>query len=61
VWNNAVEGTEELSLDRGLGLENITKRLELLFPDGKTSVQLINSDNGTSVLAIFPFILKYEI
>ncbi|MEC1522629.1 histidine kinase [Neobacillus niacini] len=61
VWNNAVEGAEELSRERGLGLENITKRLELLFPDGKTSVQLINSDNGTSVLAIFPFILSSEI
>ncbi|MEH7013793.1 histidine kinase [Neobacillus niacini] len=61
VWNTASEGREELSEDRGLGLENITKRLELLFPDGKTSVQLINSDNGTSVLAIFPLILKSEI
>ncbi|WP_419888803.1 sensor histidine kinase [Neobacillus niacini] len=61
VWNNSVEGAEELTQERGLGLENITKRLELLFPDGKTSVQLINSDNGTSVLAIFPFILSSEI
>ncbi|WHY01968.1 histidine kinase [Neobacillus sp. DY30] len=61
VWNNTIEGSEQLSPDRGLGLENIKKRLELLFPDSKTSVQLINSDNGTSVLAIFPFIQKSEI
>lgn len=61
VWNNSVESREILSTERGLGLENITKRLELLFPNGKTSVQLINSENGTSVLAIFPLILMSEI
>lgn len=61
VWNNSIEGREELTRERGLGLENITKRLELLFPNGKTSVQLINSDNGTSVVAIFPFMLNSEI
>ena len=61
VWNNAVESREELSRERGLGLENITKRLELLFPSVKTSVKLRNSDNGTSVIAIYPFLFISEI
>lgn len=59
VWNNnPAESIEEQPHESGLGLENITKRLELLFPTGQTAVQLINSSNGTSVLAIFPFVLK---
>ncbi|MDQ1003391.1 two-component system sensor histidine kinase AlgZ [Neobacillus niacini] len=60
VWNNSLESLEELTGERGLGLENITKRLNLVFPNGNTSVQLINSDNGTSVIAIFPFVLISE-
>jgi two-component system, LytTR family, sensor histidine kinase AlgZ len=61
VWNSSPDSREELPHESGLGLENITKRLELLFPIGQTSVQLINSDDGSSVLAIFPFVLKSEI
>ncbi|GHI00573.1 sensor histidine kinase [Neobacillus kokaensis] len=61
VWNNTTESRDDQSHERGLGLENITKRLELLFPTGNTSVQLINTDGGTSVTAVFPFVLKTEI
>jgi two-component system, LytTR family, sensor histidine kinase AlgZ len=61
VWNSSPDSREELPHVSGLGLENITKRLDLLFPTGQTSVQLINSDEGSSVLAIFPFVLKSEI
>ncbi|MEH7308869.1 histidine kinase, partial [Neobacillus drentensis] len=61
VWNNSPSRHEELPHESGLGLENITKRLELLFPSGQTSVQLNNLDDGSSVLAIFPFVLKSEI
>ncbi|RDU36663.1 histidine kinase [Neobacillus piezotolerans] len=61
VWNNSVENHEEFSYKSGLGLENITKRLDLLFPNSETSVQLINEANGTRVLAIFPFKLNLEI
>ncbi|QCJ42220.1 histidine kinase [Bacillus sp. S3] len=60
VWNSSPDQYKEHSHERGLGLENITKRLELLFPAGQTSVQLINSDEGSSVLAIFPFVHKSE-
>jgi two-component system, LytTR family, sensor histidine kinase AlgZ len=61
VWNNSPSRSDEQPHESGLGLENITKRLELLFPTGQTSVELINSDDGSSVLAIFPFVLKSEI
>ncbi|CAM3376349.1 histidine kinase [Aeromicrobium ponti] len=60
VWNNSFESTETSHSDGGLGLENIKKRLELLFPEDETSVQLRNEGGGTAVLAIFPFVIKSE-
>lgn len=61
VWNNSPVIQDEPSHERGVGLENITKRLNLLFPDDQTSVRFFNSDSGTSVVAIFPYTLKSEI
>ncbi|WP_408006930.1 sensor histidine kinase [Pseudalkalibacillus sp. A8] len=61
VWNNAYETSEGPPYKGGLGLENITKRLKLLFPTDHRSVQLTKTEDGTSVLAIFPFVLKSEI
>ncbi|WP_209121785.1 sensor histidine kinase [Alkalihalobacillus sp. BA299] len=60
VWNNSFDSLEESSQEGGLGLENIAKRLELLFPDHNTSVQLTNLHDGTTVLAVFPFVIKSE-
>jgi len=57
VWNNALEGQVVQSHKDGLGLDNIAKRLDLLFPGDQTSVNLIPSEDGTSVLAVFPFVL----
>ncbi|MEH7333162.1 histidine kinase [Neobacillus drentensis] len=54
VWNNSLEGQVLQANDGGLGLENIAKRLEILFPGDRTSVTLNNTDIGTTVTAIFP-------
>ena len=55
VWNNAFGKGEERPREGGLGLGNIKKRLELLFPDAHTDVKLTHLEDGASVLAIFPF------
>ncbi|MFO1444519.1 histidine kinase [Bacillus sp. Bva_UNVM-123] len=60
VWNNSFNDDEELSDERGLGLENIAKRLKLLFPNDSPSVALSSSENGTTVLASFPIVYKSE-
>ncbi|WP_260871792.1 sensor histidine kinase [Bacillus sp. X1(2014)] len=57
VWNNALDGQEVHSHKDGLGLDNIAKRLDLLFQGKHTSVKLITSEDGTSVLAVFPLVL----
>ncbi|CRK81867.1 sensor histidine kinase [Neobacillus massiliamazoniensis] len=56
VWNNSSESSVQLSTDSsGLGLENLKKRLRLLFPNQHTSIQLLDVDGGTNALAIFPY------
>jgi two-component system, LytTR family, sensor histidine kinase AlgZ len=60
VWNNSLESRVESSTEGGLGLENIAKRLELLFPNEDTKVKLIKTNNGTTVLAVFPFVMKSD-
>jgi two-component system, LytTR family, sensor histidine kinase AlgZ len=59
VWNSS-HGIHELSKNGGLGLENIGKRLELLFPNESTSIKLTTEENGTSVLVIFPYVIKSD-
>jgi two-component system, LytTR family, sensor histidine kinase AlgZ len=58
VWNNSFGNSIESHSEGGLGLENIAKRLELLFPNEETSVKLTSIENGTAVIAIFPFLMK---
>jgi sensor histidine kinase YesM len=60
VWNNSTETDEESAQEGGLGLENIAKRLELIFSKEDTFVELSNSSEGTTVLAVFPYTLKSE-
>jgi two-component system, LytTR family, sensor histidine kinase AlgZ len=59
VWNSSI-GIPEQSKVGGLGLENIGKRLELLFPNESTSIKLTTEENGTSVLVIFPYAKKSD-
>jgi two-component system, LytTR family, sensor histidine kinase AlgZ len=58
VWNSSSNRHEERSYDGGIGIENISKRLKLLFPTQQQSIKLINKEDGTTVLAIFPFVPK---
>ncbi|WNS76238.1 histidine kinase [Bacillus sp. DTU_2020_1000418_1_SI_GHA_SEK_038] len=58
VWNNVLSDQIQIPKNNGIGLENIKKRLELLFPGEKTAVKLTNSEQGTTVLAVFPFEMK---
>lgn len=60
VWNNSFNNDDENPRERGIGLENIIKRLKLLFPNENPSITLSNSENGTTVLAIFPIVYKSE-
>jgi two-component system, LytTR family, sensor histidine kinase AlgZ len=61
VWNNSFEGQEDYSQESGLGLDNLVKRLGLLFPSDHTSVRLTNSGDSAYVTAILPFVLRHEI
>ncbi|MDQ0198743.1 sensor histidine kinase [Neobacillus ginsengisoli] len=57
VWNNSTNLVQQFQQSvGGLGINNIEKRLKLLFPNKHTAIQLSNTGDGTIVFAIFPFI-----
>ena len=60
VWNNSADNNKDLSDHGGLGLENIAKRLKLLFSPEHTSIKLRTAQDGTSVQAHFPLVYKPE-
>lgn len=60
VWNNSINTDQINTEESGLGLENIKKRLELLFNKERTFVELKNTQDGTTVVAVFPYIIKTE-
>ncbi|WP_284037664.1 histidine kinase [Neobacillus sp. 114] len=60
VWNSSSEKHEDQPYKGGLGLENIAKRLELLFSPEHTSIQLTSLNDKTNVLAVFPYVNKNE-
>jgi sensor histidine kinase YesM len=56
VWNNSTNLAHEFQQNvGGLGIGNIEKRLNLLFPNEQTSIRLSSTGDGTTVLALFPF------
>ncbi|MED1468888.1 sensor histidine kinase [Bacillus salipaludis] len=56
VWNNSTNLARQFQKNEGgLGIGNIEKRLNLLFPNDQTAIQLSNTGDGTTVTAIFPF------
>ncbi|MDX5474920.1 MAG: histidine kinase [Bacillaceae bacterium] len=57
VWNSSKEEISLSTTEGGIGLDNINKRLDLLFPSNKKSVRIINKEDGTSVTVLFPFVL----
>lgn len=60
VWNNSHQESDQNFHEGGLGLDNLSKRLKLFFPDSKTSIELNKGFDGTTVLATFPFINQTE-
>ncbi|WP_078381983.1 sensor histidine kinase [Sutcliffiella halmapala] len=55
VWNSTQDSIPMSTTEVGIGLENINRRLDLLFPTNRKTVQIVNDKAGTSVIAIFPY------
>ncbi|UOY93315.1 histidine kinase [Ectobacillus sp. JY-23] len=60
VWNSCATQRSNANREHGLGLDNISKRLNLLFSPDKTAIDMIHFENGTTVSVIFPFIRKSQ-
>ncbi|MFI8575479.1 sensor histidine kinase [Rossellomorea aquimaris] len=61
VWNSsstALEALETQKDDRGIGLHNIQKRLQMLFPKEEILIQLNEEAKGTSVQIFWPHMTK---
>jgi two-component system, LytTR family, sensor histidine kinase AlgZ len=63
VWNSsasASKGTDHDKDDIGVGLLNIQKRLQMLFPQEEILIQLNEEAKGTSVQVFWPFTQKED-
>ncbi|NRG46294.1 histidine kinase [Bacillus sp. CRN 9] len=58
VWNSAKNKAIDDYNEVGIGLENIRTRLHLLYSKETTRVNLLISETGTTVVAVFPYITK---
>ncbi|MDE0582501.1 histidine kinase [Planococcus sp. A6] len=61
VSNSLPNEGVQISSDKGIGLSNISKRLELLFPDEEKSVGIIHSVDDTTVKVMFPLVYKKDL
>jgi two-component system, LytTR family, sensor histidine kinase AlgZ len=63
VWNNTATAPDPLKHqkdDRGIGLPNIQKRLQMLFPEEEILIQLNEEAKGTSVQVFWPRTTKED-
>ncbi|ASV67021.1 MULTISPECIES: sensor histidine kinase [Cytobacillus] len=58
VWNSANNQAIDDYNEVGIGLENIKARLHLFYSKETTSINLLISETGTTVVAVFPYITK---
>ncbi|MGM0751577.1 MAG: sensor histidine kinase [Bacillota bacterium] len=64
VWNSssssALDDLDTQKEDRGIGLHNIQKRLQMLFPKEEILIQLNEEAGGTSVQIFWPHMTKED-
>lgn len=64
VWNSssssALDDLETRKEDRGIGLHNIQKRLQMLFPKEEILIQLNEEAGGTSVQIFWPHMTRED-
>jgi len=56
VTNSLPNEDQQGSSDNGIGLSNITNRLNLLFPDEEKSLRITHSTEHTTVKVMFPLV-----
>lgn len=61
VINSLPNEGDSTSSDNGIGLANISKRLDLLFPDEEKSVGITHSSDCTTVKVTFPLVYKKDL
>ncbi|ETP67235.1 sensor histidine kinase [Planococcus glaciei] len=61
VTNSLPNEGESVSTEGGIGLSNISKRLDLLFPDEEKSVGISHSPHCTTVQVVFPLVYKSDL
>jgi two-component system sensor histidine kinase AlgZ len=61
VINSLPNEGESVSTEGGIGLSNISKRLDLLFPDEEKSVGISHSPQCTTVQVVFPLVYKSDL
>lgn len=61
VTNSLPNEGDSASPDTGIGLSNISKRLDLLFPNEDKSVDITHSADCTTVKVTFPLVYKKDL
>lgn len=61
VMNSLPNEDQQPPSDNGIGLSNISSRLDLLFPDEEKSVGITHSPDYTTVKVVFPLVYKNDL